>query len=43
VAPTPSQPAVSADREPGSGPSLGIRLVPRSDPATIHITTEEDR
>jgi hypothetical protein len=43
VAPRPSQGRVSAGTEPDSGPSLGIRLVPRSDPATIDITTEEDR
>jgi hypothetical protein len=43
VAPAPSQGNVSAGREPDSGPSLSIRLVPRSHPATIDITTEEDR
>ena len=43
VAPVPSQGRVSTSRDPDSGPSLGIRLVPRSEPGTIHISTEEDR
>ncbi|HET8988616.1 MAG TPA: hypothetical protein VFN43_08915, partial [Humibacillus sp.] len=43
VAPAPSQGSVSAARDPDSGPSFGVRLVPRSDPPTTDITTEEDR
>jgi hypothetical protein len=43
VTATPVQGSVSAGREPDAGPSVGIRLVPRSDPARVDIATEEDR
>jgi hypothetical protein len=39
----PSRGRVATTSDPDSGPSLGIRLVPRSEPGTVHITTEEDR
>lgn len=43
LAPATSQGSVSTGREPDSGPSIGIRLVPASSPARITISTEEDR
>jgi hypothetical protein len=43
VTATPVQASVRAGREPDSGPSVGIRLVPRSQPTRVDITPEEDR
>lgn len=43
VTPMAVQGQVTAGRDPDSSPSLGIRLVTRSEPPSIDITTEEDR
>jgi len=40
---TPVPGSVTAGRQPDSGPSVGIRLVPRSDPARVDIAPEEHR